>query len=115
MAMVFLRITTGGTAPTANSTVKLYLIRRSNDGTLDLADDAVGTTDAAVTVEPIRAELLGVIQVTATTNATYTKSFLAYDLSADYSFVVWNATGQTLNATAGNFALQVVPITMEAQ
>jgi hypothetical protein len=38
-----------------------------------------------------------------------------YDLPAKYSFVVWNATGQALNSTAGNFVFQVVPVTMEAQ
>ncbi len=115
MAMVFVRITTGGTAPTNLSVVKVYLVRHSNDGTLDLADDGLGSTDAAVATEPIRAELLGTIQVTTATNATYTRTFLAYDLPPDYNVVVWNATGQTLNATASNFAVQVLPITMEAQ
>jgi hypothetical protein len=115
MAMVFVRITTGATAPTSLSVVKVYLVRHSNDGTLDLADDGLGSTDAAVATEPIRAELLGTIQVTTATNATYTRTFLAYDLPPDYNVVVWNATGQTLNATASNFAVQVLPITMEAQ
>lgn len=114
-AQVYLRATTGGTAPTANTPIKLYLIRRSNDGTTDLADSALGTADAAVATEPNNAEQVGSIIVTATTNATYVKSFLVYDLSAKYSFVVWNATGQALNATASNFTFQVVPITMEAQ
>lgn len=113
-AMVYLRATTGGTAPTANTPIKLYLIRRSDQAT-DLADGALGTTDAAVTTEPTVAEQLGSIIVTAATNTTYVKSFIAYDLSREYSFVVWNATGQALNATAANFTFQVVPIVMEAQ
>ena len=115
MAMVFVRITTGGTAPTANSPVRVYLVRHSNDGTLDLADNGLGSTDAALTVDPTAAEILGSIIVTNATNATYTKTFLAYDLPPDYNIAVWNATGQALNATAGNFAVQVLPITMEAQ
>lgn len=113
-AMVYLRATTGATAPTLNAPIKLYLIRRSNQAT-DLADDGLGTADAAVATEPLQAELVGSILVTATTNATFVKSFLVYDLSAKYSFVVWNATGQTLNATAANFTFQVVPVVMEAQ
>lgn len=113
-AMVYLEVTTGGTAPTANTPIKLYLIRRSNH-TTDLSDSNLGTTDAAVSTEPTNAEQVGSIVVTATTNASYFKSFLVYDLSAKYSFVVWNATGQALNATASNFDLQVVPVTMEAQ
>lgn len=115
MAMVFVRVTTGGTAPTANTPVRVYLIRHSNDGTLDLADNGLGSTDAALSVEPTSAEALGSIIVTATTNATYTKSFLAYDLPPDFNIAVWNATGQALNATASNFAVQVLPIVMEAQ
>jgi len=113
-AMVYLEVTTGGTAPTANTPIKLYLIRRSN-ATPDLSDSNLGTADAAVATEPGNAELLGSVIVTAATNASYFKSFMAYDLSAKYSFVVWNGTGQTLNATASNFDLQVVPVTMEAQ
>lgn len=115
MAQVYLRATTGGTAPTVNAPIKLYLIRRSNDGTTDLADSGLGTTDAAVATEPINAEQVGSIIVTTATNTTYIKSFLVYDLSAKYSFVVWNATGQALNATASNFTFQVVPVLMEAQ
>lgn len=112
-AMVYLRATTGATA-TNNTPIKLYLIRRSNQAT-DLADGGLGTTDAAVTTEPIGAEQLGAITVTSVANTTYVKSFIAYDLSAKYSFVVWNAVGGSLNATAANFTFQVVPIVMEAQ
>lgn len=115
MAMVFVRITTGGTAPTANSPVRVYIIRHSNDGTLDLADNGLGSTDAALSTEPTAGEVLGSIIVTTATNATYTKTFLAYDLPPDYNIAVWNATGQALNATASNFAVQVLPIVMEAQ
>lgn len=113
-AQVYLRATTGGTAPTANTPIKLYLIRRSN-GATDLADSNLGTADAAVATEPVNAEQVGSIIVSTATNTTYIKSFLVYDLSAKYSFVVWNATGQALNATAANFTFQVVPVVMEAQ
>ena len=115
MAMVFLRIKTGGVAPTANTAIKLYVIRRSNDGTTDLADHALGTADAAVTTEPTDAEQVGSIVVPATANLSRERAFLVYDLPAKYSFVVWNATGQSLSATGTDFELQVVPVTMEAQ
>lgn len=108
-ALVYLKVTTGGVAPTANTPVKLYLIRRSNDGTTDLSDGGLGTSDAAVSAEPTNAEQVGSIIVSAATNTTYIKAFPVYDLSSEYSFVVWNATGQALNATAGNFEPQVAP------
>jgi hypothetical protein len=113
MAQVFLRIKTA-TAPTANTPIKVYLVRRSNAGT-DLADDALGTTDAAVATEPAQAEQLGSMILPATGTATFEKSFLAYDLSPKYSFVVWNACGQTLDSSGGNFSLEVLPITLESQ
>lgn len=116
MATVYLKVTTGGTAPTANTPIKVYLIRRSNDATTDLIENPVtGIVDAAATPEPVNAELLGSIVVTATINATYIKALLAYDLPSEYQILVWNATGQALNATAGNHELQIQPTTMEAQ
>jgi hypothetical protein len=114
MAKVFLRIKTGASAPTVNTPVKVYLICRSN-GSPDLADDARGTVDAATTVEPAQAELLGSIIVTAATATTYEKSFNAYDLSPKYSIEVWNAIGNALDSTAGSFVLEVEPITLEGQ
>lgn len=114
MAMVWLRATTGTVAPTNNTPIKLYLIRRSNGGT-DLADNALGTTDAAVAAEPTQAEQVGSIIVSTATETAYEKTFLCYDLPPKYSFVVWNATGQSLNATESNHILQVIPITMEGQ
>lgn len=114
MAQVFLRTRTGASAPTVNTPIKLYLIRRSN-GATDIADSALGEVDAAVTTEPVNAELIGSIVVTAATATTYEKSFLVYDLPPKYSIVVWNAIGQALDATAGNHILQIIPIVMEAQ
>ena len=114
MALIFLRTTTGGVAPTANTPIKVYLIRRSNLAT-DLADNALGAADAAVAAEPTQAECIGSIIVGTGTATVYEKSFIAYDLSAKYSVVIWNAIGQALSSTAGDHILQVVPITPEAQ
>lgn len=111
---LFVRIRSGAVAPTANTPVKIYLIRRSNLGT-DLADGALGTTDAAVAAEPTNAEQIGSIVFPATANLTIERSYPVYDLPARFSFVVWNALGQALSATAGDHVLQFVPVTMEAQ
>ena len=112
--MLFVRVTTGGTAPTANTPIKVYLIRRSNMAT-DISDANLGTTDAAVTAEPTNAEQVGSIIVGTGTNTQYDKAIPIYDLSPEFSVVIWNATGQALNATAGNHIVQYIPIVMEAQ
>jgi hypothetical protein len=103
-----------GTAPTGNTPYKIYLIRRSN-GSPDLADHNLGTADAAVSAEPNNAELIGSIVVSATLNADWYASFRLYDLSEEFSIVVWNATGQALNATGSEHVLQYRPVTIEAQ
>lgn len=114
MALVFLLTKTGGTAPTANTPIKVYAIRRSNEAT-DISDNAIGTADATVTAEPTQAECLGSIIVSAATGTAYSKSFIFYDLSPKYSFVVWNAIGQALSTTAGDHVMQVIPVVPEAQ
>lgn len=103
-----------GTAPTANTGYRIYLIRRSN-GSPVLADHNLGTVDAAVSAEPFNAELVGIVYVTAVLNSDAYGSCRLYDLSREFSIVVWNPTGQALNATAGEHIIQYRPITMESQ
>ena len=114
MAFVFLRYKTNA-APTANTPVKVYLVRRSNDGTTDIADNALGTADAAVATEPTQAECIGSIIVSASATTTFEKCFIAYDLTPKYSIVVWNATGQTNSTTESDHELEVLPVTPEGQ
>lgn len=116
MALIAVRVKTG-TTPTVNTPVKVYLIRRSNDGVTDIADAALGTADAAVATEPTGAELLGSIIVTATSNVVYEQVFKAYDLPPKYSILLWNATAVALNASTAvaDQELEVVPVTYEAQ
>lgn len=119
-ADVYWQVKTGAAAPTASTPFKLYLIRRSNDGTNDIPDgetsaQTLGTADAAVSAEPTNAEVLGSIIVDAGTAKTWKKYLNAFGLSAKYGFVGWNAVGQTTDTTAGNHDLQVVPKNPESQ
>lgn len=119
-AHVFWQVRTGSVAPTANSPLKLYFIGRSNDGTNDIPDgetsaQTLGTTDAAVSAEPTNAQQLGSIIVPATTALTMKRRFVAYDLTPKYGLVGWNAIGQTVDTTASNFDLQVLPVNPESQ
>lgn len=117
MCMVFLRIKTADHAPTANAPVKLYLVRHSNDGTA-ISDNAISATHSAaggIAAEPTQAECLGSIILGTGTATVYEKSFLAYDLSPKYSFVVWNACGTHLSDTEADSELQVLPVTPEGQ
>ena len=114
MALIWLQVTMSDHAPTANTPIKLYLIRHSEMAT-HLVDNGLGEADAAVATEPTQAECLGSIIVPATADLVHVKSFVAYDLSPKYSFVVWNATGQHIDEVDAGHILQVVPVTPEAQ
>jgi hypothetical protein len=111
------------TAPTVNTPLKIYLIKNSGAATniqagvqSNTSYTPLGATDAAVTVEPLNAQLLDVAQVTATANAFYTLiTEIVMDPGPKFSPLVWNAIGQALSATAGDFLMQWVPLIDEIQ
>lgn len=116
--LVALRIMTGAVAPTNGSLYRIYLIRNSAAATNlqgGRGGASLGAVDAAVTVEPVNAECVGAIQVTAATATTYEELFPVHDPGPRFSFVVWNGTGQAADATSANHLLQWVPIVDESQ
>lgn len=106
-----------GTTPTVNSLFKLYHIEQSNGvNNVKGGGGALGDVDAAASPEPTNAILVSVIQVTATSNVSYSeRSQTIYDPGAKFSAVWWNATGVTSNATADTPGVQWVGSTDEAQ
>lgn len=96
-----------GTSPTSNSLFKWYLIRQSN-GTNNVKSGggALGDSDAAVSAEPVNAVLVGSIVVTGTSNVEYSESFVVDAPGDKFSFVFWNSTGVTSNASAPTPAMQ---------
>lgn len=98
-ALIFVKITSGSSAPTAGATYNVYLLR--GDGT-NRTDNA-GASDAGHTVE--NAPLLGTIVVTATTSKAFYAEFDTMPLGplgTEFGITVVNASGQTLNSTGGN-------------
>ena len=98
-ALVNLKITSGGVAPTAGTVYEVYLLR--SDGTV--ADDAAGASDAAITIE--NASLLGTIVVTATTAKAFYGVFDTAPLGPlgiSWGIAVKNSTGQALSSTEGD-------------
>ena len=117
MCHVYLKTKTSDHAPTANTPIKLYLIRRSSEA-VDIADNSIAAGHSAsggIATEPTQAECLGSIIVTTGVDTVYEKSFVAYDMGPEYQFVIWNATGQHLSTTAADHVLQVIPVTPEGQ
>lgn len=101
-ALVFCKIESSGSAPTAGTVYEVYLIR--GNGTE--RDDNAGASDAAITIE--NAPLLGTIIVTASTNKNFYGVFDTAALGVlgtEWGIAVKNSTGQSLNATGGNHVI----------
>lgn len=113
-AIIYLKIKSGASAPTAGTCYEVYLIRA--DETPTLADDGAGATDAAITIE--NANFLGAIVVTATTAKNFYGVFDTGSLGPlgpKWGIAVKNTTGNALDATEGNHAYEYVYYVPEVQ
>jgi len=98
-AIIGYRIESGAAAPTAGAIYEIFLIR--GDGTR--RTDNAGATDAAITV--VNAQLIGTLQVTASTNTNFTDFWDTAPLGKlgqEFGTIVRNSSGAALNATEGN-------------
>lgn len=112
-AMVFLKIRSSGTGPTAGAVYEVYLIRGDDPSSSTYRTDGAGASDAAITIE--NATLLGTIVVTNSTNKDFYGEFLAQNLGPEWGIAVRNASGQALNATEGNHYKGYVYLVPEVQ
>ena len=111
-ALVALKITSGGTAPDADSVYIVYLLR--DTGTV--AEDGWGGSDATFT--PVNAPVLGTIRVTASANTAFYGVFDTSPLGPlgpTWGIAVYNDSGQALNSTEGNHAKYYVTYLPEVQ
>ena len=111
-ALVYLKITSGASTPTAGTVYEVYLLR--GDGTI--RNDAAGASDAAITIE--NASLLGTIVVTATTSKAFYGVFDTAGLGVlgpEWGIAVKNSSGQALNSTEGNHDYNYVYYVPEIQ
>lgn len=111
-ALVYVRIKSGGSAPTAASVYEVFLLR--SDGTV--ADDAAGASDAAITIE--NAPLLGTIVVTANTAKNFYGIFDTAPLGplgATWGIAIRNKSGQTISTTEADHAARYTYYVPEAQ
>ena len=98
-ALVFVKLTSSGSAPTAGRVYEVYLIR--GDGTV--RDDGAGASDAAITIE--NAALLGTIVVTNNASKAFYGVFdtgALGPLGSEWGIAIKNAADQALDSTGGN-------------
>lgn len=115
-ATIYLRISSGGTAPAAGNVYEAYLIRADAASSPTYLSDNAGASDAAITIE--NAQMLGVIVVTATANKNFYGEFhtgSSGPLGFQWGIAVRNGTGQSLHATEGNHYKAYAMDTQEIQ
>ena len=96
---LYARIRSGATPPVLGAVYKFYLIRSDNHAT-QYVTEGLGLVDAAVGSEPDNAELIMTIVTSGGANATMYADTSFLDPGPEWSILVWNATGATVNATA---------------
>lgn len=102
-ALVYLKLRSGGTPPTAGTTLDVYLLRGDDASSSTYRTDAAGASDAAITIE--NAQLLGSIVVTANSAKDFYGEFDTRQLGPlgpEWGIAVVNRSGQALDSTEGN-------------
>lgn len=115
-ALIYAKITSGGTGPAVTDLYRVYLLRRDDETSPTFADDNAGAAAAAITIE--NAPLLGTIALTNTANKAFYRTFdtgLLGPLGRSWTVAFVNGSGQTLNATAGNHFIKYRYYYPEAQ
>lgn len=116
-ALVFVRIKSGGSAPTVDTTYDVYLLRRDKSSSPTYGTDGWAGSDAAAT-RVKSAKWIGSVVVTANTATEFDGEFdtgLAGPLGEVWGIAVVNNTGQTTDTTAGNHVVTYRTYYAEAQ
>ena len=117
------QIKVSSSAPATGAVVEFYLLR-GDDNASELRDGAdlgtltaPGTMSTAATIARARGNmaLIHVIQVSTDTSAVYNFSFIVEDPGTDWQILVYNGTGQSLNATSSPHKVRYRTITPESQ
>ena len=110
--ILYCMITTG-TTPTANRSIRFYLIRDDNDST-NYRTDGAGASDAALTVK--MAQPIGSLYIdAATSNLAYYGDFVIENPGPKWGVAIVHDTAVNLNATGGNHYIRYVGVNPEVQ
>lgn len=103
-----------GTTPTANRTIRFYLIRVDNDGSTPHRSDGAGASNAGFTVK--NAIPIGTIFVDVTTsNLDYYGEFVIHDPGPKWAIAIVHDTGVNLNSTGSNHWIRYTGVNPEVQ
>jgi len=111
--IIYAKITVG-TTPTANRSIKFFLIRSDADSGTKHRTDGAGASDAGLTVK--NASMVGMIYVDAATSDTgYYTEFVIDTPGPEWGIVIVHDTGVNLNATGSNHWIRYIGVNPEVQ
>jgi len=120
--MIHFSIKVCHTAPTAGGTIEFYL-SRGDDHASEIRDHGYlgtltdhGTSTTAADIARLR--LNGpakTVPIDATIDIVYTGSFIVDEPGTDWNLIIYNGTGQTLNATANQSCVHWRAVTPDIQ
>ncbi len=113
--LVYVKLKTGASAPTANSVCEVYLLRGDKDATTEHVSDGAGASDAALTV--LNAPLVGVMRVRSSPAAgdLLHGEFLIHRPGPKWGIAIVNRSGQALDSTGSNHWVRYVGLNPEVQ
>lgn len=115
-ALVYVKIKSGGVAPTAGKVYEVYLLRGDDPAASSYRTDGAGASDASIVIE--NAQLMGSIIVTNTAAKVFYGEFdtaFLGPLGPEWGIAIKNATDQALDTTEGNHLKEFSYYIPEAQ
>lgn len=99
---IWWRVRSGAVAPALGAPYLLYLIR-SDNATPEHVSEGLGLVDAAVSVQPNNSDIVCSIPAIATAGKDHYCESAIPNPGPRFSFLAWNGSLQTWDATAANF------------
>lgn len=109
---VYFRVTTG-TTPTANKSIRFFLLKGDDPSSSNIRTDNAGASDAGLTV--VTADQIYAVATSSTSDQAYRGSFTIENPGPEWGLCVVHDTGVNLNATGGNHSIRYVGENTEAQ
>jgi len=109
---VYFRVTTG-TTPTANKSIRFFLVKGDDPAASNIRTDNAGASDAGLTV--VTADQVYAVATSSTSDQAYRGSFTIENPGPEWGLCVVHDTGVNLNATGSNHSIRYVGETSEAQ
>lgn len=103
---------TGALAPAAGSLLEFYIAYSDPDGNISdggASNTGIGTEDSDLNNKPENLQQVGALVMNAASSEEHIVVFPVFDLTRQWSLVVWNETGESLSTNSGDHTIKFIP------